>query len=45
MKKLKDFIAPDFFTNIDIFEKCLEEESSYKPFGNQLDQFVISKIN
>lgn len=45
MEKLKDYITPNFLTNIDVFEKCLENESSFKPFGNQLDQFILSKIN
>jgi hypothetical protein len=44
MEKLKDYITPDYLTNIDVFEKCLEDESSFKPFGNQLDQFILSKI-
>lgn len=44
MEKLKDYISPNFFTNIDVFEKCLEDEPLFKPYGNQLDQFSISKI-
>lgn len=43
MEKLKDYITPNFLTNLDVFEKCLENESSFKPFGNQLDQFILSK--
>jgi len=42
MEKLKDYITPDFITNLDVFEKCLEEESTFKPFGIQLDQFVLN---
>lgn len=41
MEKLKDYISPDYLTNMDVFEKCLEDESSFKPIGNQLDQFTI----
>jgi len=43
MEKLKDYISPKFFTNIDVFEKCLEDEPLFKPYGNLLDQFVLSK--
>lgn len=43
MDKLKDYISPNFFTNIDVFEKCLDDEPSFNPYGNQLDQFVLSK--
>ncbi|VVC29550.1 Acyl-CoA N-acyltransferase,Histone acetyl transferase HAT1 N-terminal [Cinara cedri] len=42
MDKLKSYISPSFFTNIDLFEKCLEDESRYKPFGIQLDQFFLN---
>lgn len=45
MEKLKDYITPNFINNIDVFEKCLQDESSFKPFGNQLNRFVISEIN
>lgn len=45
MEKLKDYITPNFYSNIDVFEKCLEDEPSFKPYGNQLDQFILSKIN
>lgn len=44
MEKLKDYITPNFITNMDVFEKCLQDESLFKPFGNQLDRFVISEI-
>lgn len=44
MDKLKSYISPNFFTNIDLFEKCLEDESRCKPFGIQLDQFCLSNI-
>lgn len=45
MEKLKDYISPSFLTNIDVFQKDLINESSYGPYGNQLDQFILSKIN
>jgi len=45
MEKLKDYITPNFHTNIDVFEKCLEDEPSFKPYGNQLDQFILSEMN
>lgn len=41
MEKLKDYINPDYLTNLDVFEKCLEDESTFKPHGNQLDQFIL----
>lgn len=44
MNKLKDYITPDFLSNLDVFEKCLENETMLKPYGNQLDQFILSKI-
>lgn len=43
MEKLKDYITPNFHTNIDVFEKCLEDEPSFKPYGKQLDQFIINQ--
>lgn len=42
LEKLKDYISPDFITNIDVFEKCLQDESSFKPYGYQLDRFVLN---
>lgn len=45
MEKLKDYISPSFLTNIDVFEKCLEDEPSFKPYGKQLDQFILSMLN
>lgn len=44
MDKLKDYITPDFLTNLDVFEKCLESETLLKPYGNQLDQFILSEL-
>lgn len=44
MEKLKDYVSPDYLTNIDVFEKCLEDESSFKPYGNQLDQFILGMV-
>lgn len=45
MEKLKDYISPNFHTNIDVFENCLKDEPSFKPHGNQLDQFNLSEMN
>jgi len=45
MDKLKDYITPNFYTNIDVFEKCLEDEPQFKPYGTQLDQFILSEMN
>jgi len=45
MEKLKDYITPNFHSNIDVFEKILEDEPSFKPYGNQLDQFILSMMN
>jgi len=39
MEKLKDYIPLDFITNIDVFEKCLDDESLYTPYGTQIYQF------
>lgn len=44
MEKLKNYIAPDFNTNLDVFEKYLDDESSYKPYGTQLYQFNCGEI-
>jgi len=44
MEKLKNYITPNFISNIDVFEKCLEDEPLYKPYGNQLYQFNLSEI-
>ncbi|XP_050529877.1 histone acetyltransferase type B catalytic subunit [Daktulosphaira vitifoliae] len=45
MEKLKEYISPDFCTNLNLFEKYLENESSLKPYGKLLDEFLISDHN
>lgn len=44
MEKLKEYISPEFCTNLDVFEKFLENESSFKPYGKLLDEFLIGEL-
>ncbi|XP_050439962.1 histone acetyltransferase type B catalytic subunit [Adelges cooleyi] len=41
MEKLKEYVSPEFITNLDVFEKCLENESSFTPYGNLLNKFAL----